>query len=297
MLTGIHFLLTYDCTNECDHCFLFCSPRSGGTFTIAQIETVLDEARRIGSVNRIFFEGGEPFLYYPLLEAGVRAAQQRGFDIGIVTNSYWATSVKDAELWLRKLVDAGLTDISLSEDELHSGEETDERPGNALKAAQNLGLEAGIICIEKPELDSEETQARGEPVVGGNTTLKGRAVDNLTEGLPTKPWQSFHECVHEDFEAPGRVHVDAYGNVHICQGISIGNMWEIPLSELVGNYDPLAHPITTELIKGGPAQLVRKFNLDVEDGYVSDCHLCFTARRLLIDRFPQYLAPRQVYGL
>ena len=33
MLTGIHFLLTYSCTSECDHCFLYCSPNAKGTFT------------------------------------------------------------------------------------------------------------------------------------------------------------------------------------------------------------------------------------------------------------------------
>ena len=44
MLTGIHFLLTYTCNFECDHCFLFCGPREEGTFTLNQIEKVLDEA-------------------------------------------------------------------------------------------------------------------------------------------------------------------------------------------------------------------------------------------------------------
>ena len=30
MLTGIHFILTYTCNFECDHCFLYCSPKSKG---------------------------------------------------------------------------------------------------------------------------------------------------------------------------------------------------------------------------------------------------------------------------
>jgi hypothetical protein len=48
MLTGIHFLLTYRCNFECDHCSLYCSPRSKGTFTIEQVTQVLDEAKKIG---------------------------------------------------------------------------------------------------------------------------------------------------------------------------------------------------------------------------------------------------------
>ena len=67
MLNGIHFLLTYTCLFECDHCFLYSGPGAKGTFTLDQINRVLDEAEKIGSVESIFFEGGEPFLYYPLL--------------------------------------------------------------------------------------------------------------------------------------------------------------------------------------------------------------------------------------
>lgn len=35
MLTGIHILLTYTCTRECDHCFLHCGPKQEGTFTLS----------------------------------------------------------------------------------------------------------------------------------------------------------------------------------------------------------------------------------------------------------------------
>jgi MoaA/NifB/PqqE/SkfB family radical SAM enzyme len=62
MLTGIHVILTYACNFECDHCFLYRSPRSQGTFTIGQVTHVLDEAKKIGTVDWIFYEGGEPFL-------------------------------------------------------------------------------------------------------------------------------------------------------------------------------------------------------------------------------------------
>ena len=64
-----------------------------------QIRAVLDEARRTRSVNFVYFEGGEPFLYYPLMLEGIRMAGERGFQAGIVTNCYWATSEEDAELW------------------------------------------------------------------------------------------------------------------------------------------------------------------------------------------------------
>lgn len=67
MLTGIHFILTYSCNFECDHCFLYCGPKSQGTFTINQVARVLDEAEKMGTVKWVYYEGGEPFLFFPSL--------------------------------------------------------------------------------------------------------------------------------------------------------------------------------------------------------------------------------------
>ena len=103
MLSGIHFLLTYSCNFACDHCFLYCGPEAEGTFTLNQLKAVFDQMEKIKSISMVYFEGGEPFLYYPLMLEGLRLAQDRGFKAGVVTNAYWATSVEDAELWLKPL--------------------------------------------------------------------------------------------------------------------------------------------------------------------------------------------------
>ena len=99
MLTGIHFLLTYRCNFECDHCFLYCGPHAEGTFTITEIRQLLEEARKLDTVRWIYFEGGEPFLYYPVMVEGLRLAKEMDFKTGIVTNGYWALSEADARLW------------------------------------------------------------------------------------------------------------------------------------------------------------------------------------------------------
>jgi hypothetical protein len=74
-------------------------------------------------------------------------------------------------------------------------------------------------------------------------------------------------------------------------------VWKRPLSELVRDYDPDAHPICGPLLRGGPAELAREYDFPCEEGYIDACHLCFAVRLALIDRFPEFLAPRQVYGL
>ena len=297
MINGIHFLLTLKCTNECDHCFLYCKPDADGTFTLSQVKNVLAEAKKTGSVCNIFFEGGEPFLYYQLLLESIKAAKELSFDTSIVTNCYWAVTPDDAEVNLNPLKNAGLDSISFSEDTFHSGDTEDEKPGNAKVAAEKLGINADIICIEEPSVKTDSGRIKGEPVVGGSTCFKGRAADKLTEGLPSTPWETFTSCEDEELIDPGRYHVDAFGNVHVCQGLSIGNMWDMPFADLIATYDPHSHPIIKHLVEGGPAQLAKTYDMIPEGGFIDRCHFCFNVRRMLIDRFPQFLAPKLVYGL
>jgi len=299
MLTGIHFLLTYECNFECDHCFLYCGPHAKGTFTLDQLRKVFDEIATIGSIDSVYFEGGEPFLFYPLMLEGIKMAQERGLKAGIVSNAYWATAVEDAGLWLKPLCELEISDLSLSDDLFHHDEEKDNPAKRALTAAKRLKMPASAICIEQPRVETsgDTGQDKGAPVIGGGAMFKGRAVEKLTEGLPKRPCEEFTTCPHEDLEDPGRVHIDSYGHVHLCQGLSMGNMWETPLSELAKNYDALAHPICGPLVRGGPALLAKEYDVKHEDKYIDECHFCYLVRLALIDRFPQYLAPRQVYGL
>ena len=91
--------------------------------------------------------------------------------------------------------------------------------------------------------------------------------------------------------------MDPYGHVHLCQGLSMGNAWSRPLASLAREYDAAAHPVAGPLLQGGPAELVRRYGAGIQEEYVDECHCCYLVRRSLLDRFPEHLAPRQVYGL
>jgi len=87
--------------------------------------------------------------------------------------------------------------------------------------------------------------------------------------------------------------------VHLCQGLLMGNVFERPLSQIERDYAPDSHPICGPLLRGGPAALAEEYAfVHHGDGrYIDACHLCYLVRLSLLDRFPHYLAPRQVYGL
>ncbi|MFH1845648.1 MAG: radical SAM protein [bacterium] len=295
MLNGLHFLLTYTCLYECDHCFLYCGPAAEGTFTLDQVEAAIEQGIEAG-VETLFFEGGEPFLYHPLLVAAVRRGKKRGLSCRLVTNCYWATAVRDAELWLAPLQQAGLDSLSVSADEFHGEDSAESPPSIAQAAAQRLGLNVDSICIEGPTAQKGSGQNRGDPVIGGDVLLKGRAVEKLVADLPRRSYRCFTECGGEELASPSRIHLDPFGNVFVCQGLSIGNIWQKPLARIFAEYDPGAHPIVGPLLAGGPAALAEQYGPPDGEQYVSDCHLCYLVRRNLLDRFPETLCPQQVYG-
>lgn len=296
-IIGIHLLLTYQCTFECDHCFVYSCPEAKGVMTISDIRQILTEARRVGNIEWIYFEGGEPFLYYQTMLWGLRAAKDYGFKRGIVTNAYWATSVEDAKEWLAPISEIGVSDLSISDDAYHYGETEENLAKYARVAAEELGLPVGKISIEDPKEYLKEIEWKGKPVVKGRVLFKGRAVEKLTAGLPKKPWTAFDRCLDEDFSNQSRVHIDPFGYVHVCQGITIGNMKQAPLSKLFSEFHPQTHPICGPILEGGPAELVKRYRVEHAESYVEECHLCYSTRLKLRKQFPNVLAPDQMYGI
>ncbi|MBW2578944.1 MAG: radical SAM protein [Deltaproteobacteria bacterium] len=294
-LTGVHLLLTYECNFECDHCFVWGSPRQQGTMSPEQICEVLEQSKRLGTVEWVYFEGGEPFLDPPKLVEAVQRANRMGFRVGIVSNGFWATTVEEAMTHLEPLA-GQVEDLSVSSDLYHADESSTPETRNAREAAQQLGIPVDFISIERPEVE-DPTAVIGQTPAGDSGVMhRGRAAAKLSGYVAKTPWDRFTTCPFEDLREPERVHVDPLGNVHICQGISLGNLFRTPLEQICTDYIPEEHPITGPLLEGGPAALVRRFEVPHCNSYADSCHLCYEARRALRDRFPEILTPDQVYG-
>lgn len=294
-LEGLHILLTYQCNYECDHCFVWGSPWQTGTLTLGQIGEVLAQAKEAG-VTSIYFEGGEPFLYYAILRDAVNMAADMGFTVGIVSNAYWAITVADAVAWLQPFV-GRLGDLSVSSDLYHCESPFGDRPQNAVVAAKQLGIPTGVISVAQPQKDAAESF--GQLLEEESSVMyRGRAMEKLAPLAIYHPWDEFDVCPHEDLIEPGRIHLDPLGNLHICQGLLIGNLFEKPLKQICDEYDGNNHPICGLLQKGGPAALAAEFNLTQDSSYFADaCHLCYFARASLRSQFPELLGPDQMYGV
>lgn len=296
-INELDLILTYTCNLKCDHCFVFGSPEAKGVMKIAEIRKILKEAKKIGSIDWIYFEGGEPVLYYPILLWGLRQAKKLGFKTGFITNAYWATSLEDAKEWLKPISKIGISDAIISNDLFHYGKEEENLSEHASQAAGELGIPVNNISIDQPKEYLIGKEWKGKPVTEGIVLFKGRPAEKLVEGLPRRPWQELNECLDEDFSNQKRVHIDPLGYVHLCQGVTMGNIKKTPLHELFEEFDPHRHPICEPLLSGGPAELTRRYQVDHEEGYVDECHLCYSTRLRLRKMFPSILAPDQMYGI
>jgi MoaA/NifB/PqqE/SkfB family radical SAM enzyme len=297
-LTGLHLLLTYQCNFECDHCFVWGGPEQTGTMTLPTIRRILEQADDLGTIEWIYFEGGEAFLYYPVLAAGVRMASERGYLVGIVTNAYWATDEEDAFEWLRPF--AGLVqDLSISRDDYHGDDEVSvsARAERARSVAVRLGIPVDVISIGRPDAASCEPAVGQLPGGESGVLFRGRAAEKLASLVSPQPWEGFAECPWEDLRDPGRVHVDPFGNLHLCQGLSMGNLKRRSLRQICREYDPERHPVIGALLEGGPAELARRHGLPSRAGYADACHLCYEVRQSLRERYPEALTPDQMYGV
>jgi hypothetical protein len=278
-LTSIHFLITYGCSAECDHCFIWGTPRRSAAMTVEQVDLFLDQVQAVGTVTGVCAEGGESFTRYDVVLHFLRAATARGLAASALTNASWVESRAQAQARIAELMAAGLTNLGISTDQWHQRSVPVERVDTLLEVCAEAGLAASRM----------ETKIEG-------VMFRGRAAERLATGMPTRPTEELTACPHEKLDAPGRVHLDCYGMLHLCQGLTLG---PASIAQAIASYDPTTHPIVRALLAGGPyalAQFAAGFGFEIEPGYVDACHLCYRAREFLRPHFPDLLGPNEMYG-
>jgi Radical SAM superfamily len=143
----LSILTTRRCTAACDHCCVGASPRAKDAIPIERIHGLIDEAKRIPSIERIVFTGGECFLLGKELDALIAHAHDAGFATRVISNSYWATSDEAATRRLSPLRTSGLDEMMLSTGSFHQRFVPVERVIFGARAANLLGIPT-LISVE-----------------------------------------------------------------------------------------------------------------------------------------------------
>jgi len=125
----------------------------------------------------------------------------------------------------------------------------------------------------------------------------GRAAEKYSQREPGTDPKTLHNCPRTDLAAPDRLFIDAYGFVQVCPGIAIGNAHHVSLPEMITSLDINKHAILGLLNDYGPSGLIENFDLHFDNEFIDACHACYSARKMLINQYPEHLGPRHVYGI
>jgi len=267
---------------------------------LSEAREYLSEAREAGAVEVCFF-GGEPLYHFDLLTGGVEHARKVGLSPITMSNAFWATSEELALKRLRLLRERGLDSIWFSADPFHLEYVPLEHIRNAVKAAKSLDLLAEVNNCYFVEEDGDDVLRRCREIASrllpheanvDNVGFCGTAAEILAERAPKQSWAKYRTCRMGGIElalvAPsGHVQIDP------CWRISIGNAKERKLSEIITTYDRNAHPIFEILNEEGVLGLTRmamRYGFEPTE-YASACHLCYEARKVLLNHYPEHLAP------
>jgi len=322
-------MLSYKCPAECRHCMYACSPQwPGNWITVDQLEQFLPLlAKEIMpgpygpqsmSLNHgLHFSGGEPFLNFKLLLKAVEIAEALKIPSTFVeTNCYWCKNDAITTERLQLLKAKGLKGIMISVNPFYAEYVPFERTDRCIRISlevfgqnvmvyqleyyhlfKQLGI-TGRLSIDD-FLNMAGEQSLTERV---ELFLMGRAADTLKSLYPRYPATRLlgTPCM-PDFLRGWHNHFDNYGNFMpgYCGGISLGSWFE--LDRLVNEgIDLKNRPVLKYLVKEdmqGLLNFARDLGYqDLNEGYVSKCHLCLDIRKHL-DSAGDYddLRPREFY--
>lgn len=320
-------LMSYKCSSECKHCIYFSSPRCDADWiSREEAEKILnllsgnilgshygDEV--IGVNSGIHFTGGEPFLNFNLLIEVTKIAHELNIpSVFVETNCFWAKDDNSVREKFKALKKAGLMGILVSVNPFL----LDQIPFERTERATRIGRE--FFCVNvivyqqffyeqfknlklKGTLPLEDYLKLYSNTINYIELLPmGRtcyALEDLFVKYPAKRF--FGISCADELTRNWHVHIDNYYNYipGFCSGISLGDARD--MNSILNGIDlknrPILRALATDiknLYDFGTAEFNYK---EIEEGYISKCHLCFDIRKFIAGQTKEFdeLRPLELY--
>jgi hypothetical protein len=318
-------ILSYYCNSGCKHCLYNCGPRwERESMSSADLAAALDAVTTWPDPPQVHFTGGEPFLFFSLLERGVEMAAARGIACYAETSASWCLDEAQAVERFGTLREGGLQAVLISCSAFHAERIPPARTLRAVRAALAVfGPNRVIVYLpEHLQMIQGLEQDRPTPLEwyveryglegarrilwqGYGIISGGRAGFRLGHLVPRYDPERFEgsTCAGDLLYAQ-HSHFDLYGNYisGFCGGLAVGSWRElhgVRKAFLSGRYPQ----VVGMLIDQGPYGLYRwaavehGFKAD-PSGYSGKCHLCVDVRRHLheLDAFDE-LRPAAFYEM
>ncbi len=145
-------MLTFEVTNECNvrcaHCLMDCVTEGGARLSLSQIMRTVDEVVGEEGMNLfVVLSGGEPTLLGDDLLEILASLSVRGIPTRMVSNASWASSPDEAARVIKRLREAGLTELNLSMDDFHAVWVPVQNVLNAWRASHGVGFGSVAIAV------------------------------------------------------------------------------------------------------------------------------------------------------
>jgi hypothetical protein len=258
---------------------------------------------------------------FPELTASLAAGvHEMEMAVRVETNAFWATDLDAALSYLEPLFRAG-SSVMFSLDAFHEPYISLDCIERAVRVADELGMEHNL---ELPYLDVQarthaldlrtdallrelERRLDRSPccrTYQGNVLYNGRAADRLASivapgrGVPDVICDRVPWWYDGWIETNDLLILDPEGYLSKGCGISMGNVRELPVDEVLAAFDARRHPIFSTLLTSGPLGLAKEateLGYTLKQDYADKCHLCQEARDVLVSKYPNELVPRQHY--
>jgi len=324
-------ILSYKCTSECKHCMYACSPRWKAEWIsrddAEKVLTQLSEMfkkryplgfNRVGVNLGLHFTGGEPFLNFNLLLDLVKLAEKLGIQSTFVeTNCFWCVDDEATEEKLRKLKEAGLKGILASVNPFILEHVPFERTERAIRISKKIF--GGNVMVYQEFFRHQLERLNIKGTLPFREYLQKAGVHSLSyiELIPMgracyrlgylykkrPPHEFFSESCKAELTRPWHVHIDNHCNyiTGYCAGISLGDARELDSICQGIELDDL--PIIARLVSQRGIEKLYRFGVEefsyreLEEGYISKCHLCLDIRKHISERTDEFkeLKPREFY--
>lgn len=310
----VEYLVTKRCTGWCQHCSVMTEDRNPD-HSYRDLSAVLTASSHLYAtfpISSVMVYGGEPLLYLDNVVDLFRAAQESGVSRReLITNGYFTRDSRKIASSVTRLLQSGMTHAYVSVDAFHQPRIPLAQVEKFLSTILFEGFEQVFLhpsWVVRRDHDNEYNK-RTESIIsqlayrhdvhvsdGNNIIPAGRFRHSLREYYPRFPELPPQRCGDIPYaNAPDRVGSLRFlpnGDVHICRGVILGNVFEVELPRMLHAYEPLADPALAAIISEGARGVLDlaaegHVMIDPED-YYGRCDLCAAAlkavrRRKLAD--------------
>jgi len=285
---------------------------------LAKVIRPSPSGRQYMSLNHgLHFTGGEPFLNFELLLKAVEIAEALRIPSTFVeTNCFWCKNDDLTRERLQALKKRGLGGILISVNPFYAEYVPFEKTDRCIQISQEVfGSNVMVYQLEyyrlfkrlgitrRLSIDDYLKLTRGESLSDRvELFLMGRAAEQLKDLYPSYPAKRFFNVpCQPSILRNWHNHFDNYGNFMpgYCGGISLGSWFELDRLVKEGldlENRPVLNYLVNENMRGLFTFALDRGYREINEGYVSKCHLCLDIRKYLASRGNfEELKPRNFY--